>query len=139
MCGARALPTPQPPQEHTLFLKKNIIVQGSYSSYMVLKSGTWQPALLGYGAAEDSLQHSTSAGLWQWQWSGEEAHLAYVHQVYHRKVLHLVCNGRQYLRQVQSCCVVVIQSQSRSPSSVHCSPGSNRPLRTSSICMQVWS
>ena len=25
----------------TLFLKKNIIVQGSYNSYMVLKSGTW--------------------------------------------------------------------------------------------------
>ena len=27
---------------HTLFLKKNIMVQGSYSSYMVLKSGTWR-------------------------------------------------------------------------------------------------
>ena len=26
--------------KHTLFLKKNIVVQGSYSSYMVLKSGT---------------------------------------------------------------------------------------------------
>jgi hypothetical protein len=50
-------------KEHTLFLKKNIIVQGSYSSYMVLKSGTWQPALLGYGTAEDCLQRSASARL----------------------------------------------------------------------------
>jgi hypothetical protein len=45
-----------------LFLKKNIVVQGSYSSYIVLKSGTSEMSTCGGGAQGQA--HVNEARIW---------------------------------------------------------------------------